>query len=109
VEVASNAGISPESFDCGAKQRLFEDGGTVDTLRERESLIAELCVRVKENGFVYEVLSKEGTVEVRTSFEEDAEDLALGEHGEDGGKREATGMVGDDFNLNAVSREAFNL
>jgi hypothetical protein len=47
-------------------------------------------------------LTEEGAVEVRSALEEEAEDIALAEGGQDRGKAEAAGVVGNGFDLSAM-------
>jgi len=72
-------------------------------------LIAEFCWGIEEDGFVDEVLAEERAVEVRTAFEEDAEDVAFGESGEDGGEAEASVVVGDLVDFHAEGAESGSL
>ena len=55
--------------------------------------VAKFGWGVEEDGFVDEVLSEELAVEVRAAFEEEAEDVAIGEDGESRGETEASGVV----------------
>jgi hypothetical protein len=72
-----------------------------DALGEGDGLVTEFGLGVEEDGFVDEVLLEERAVEVRAAFEEDAEDVALGESGEDGGEVEVARVVRDpgDFHV----------
>ena len=68
-------------------------------------MVAEFGRGVDEDDFVDEVLAEEGAVEVRAAFEEEAEDVALGEGGEDGGEAEASGVIGESFDLGSAFGE----
>jgi hypothetical protein len=85
VEIAGDAGVWTVGGSGDAVERLFEEIGGSDALCEGEGLFAQFGVGVDEDDFVYQVLAQERAVEVRAAFEEEAEDLALGEGGEDGG------------------------
>ncbi len=95
MEVAGDAGVGAVGGAGDAVEGLLEEVGGGDALGEGDGLVAELGFGVEEDGFVDEVLAEEGAVEVRAAFEQEAEDVALGEGGEDGGEAEAAGVVGD--------------
>jgi len=82
-------------------QGVFEEVRGAYALGEGDRLVAEFGLGVEEDGFVDEVLLEEGAVEVEAALEQEAEDVALGECGEDGGKAEASGVVGYGFYLGA--------
>ena len=69
---------------------------------EGDCLVAEFGFGVDQDGFVDQILEEEGAVEVGAALEEEAEDVALAEGGQDGGKAEASGVVGDGFDLGAM-------
>ena len=70
-----------------------------------ESPVAEFGLGVDQDGFVDQVLAKEGAVEVRAALEQEAEDVALGEDGENRGKAEASGVVGNMIDLDPERAE----
>jgi hypothetical protein len=87
----------------------LEEVGGREALGEGDGLVAELGFGVEENCFVGQVLAEEGAVEVRAAFEKEAEDVAFGEAGEDSGEAEASGVIGDLFDLDAESAESGSL
>jgi hypothetical protein len=101
VEVAGDAGVGAVGCSGDAVEEPLEEVGGGDALGEGESLVAELGFGVEEDGFVGEVLAEEGAVELRAALEEEAEDVAFGEGGEDGGEAEASGVIGDLVDLDA--------
>ena len=54
-------------------------------------------------------MGEEGSVELGAAFEEKAEEVALGECGEDGGEAEVAGVVGESCDLDAEIVEGFDL
>jgi hypothetical protein len=109
VEVAGDAGVGTIGSSGDAVEEPLEEVGGGDALREGKGLIAKLRFSVEEDGFVGQVLAKEGAVEVRAAFEEEAEDVALGEGGEDCGKAKASGVIGDLVDLDAERAEGGGL
>jgi hypothetical protein len=109
VDVAGDAGVRTKGSDRGAKEGLFEDGCGIAAMSEGESLISKYFIGVKEDGLVDEVLTKDGSVEVRPSLEKNTEDLPFSEQGEEGWEREAASVLGDYLNLCSISGKAFNL
>lgn len=77
-----------------AVERLLEVVRRGYTFGEGDGVIAEVCFGVEEDGFVDQVLLDEGTVELSSALEQNAEDLSLGEGAEDGGEAEAAGVFG---------------
>jgi hypothetical protein len=109
VKIAGDAGVWTVGGAGDAVERLLEEIGGGDALGEGEGLFAQFGVGVDEDSFVGEILEQEGTVKVRAAFEEEAEDVALGEGGEDGGEAEASGVVGDRLDLDAERAEGGGL
>jgi len=109
AKVAGDTAVGAEGGAGDVVERLLEVGWRSNSMGEGKGLIAELCLGVEENGLVDEVLAEEGSVEVRAGFEKDAEDLSFGEYLEDGGKREAACVIGDDLDLDAVFAEIVDL
>jgi hypothetical protein len=101
VEGAGDTGVGAVGGSGDAVEEPLEEVGGGDALGEGESLVAELGFGVEEDGFVGEVLAEEGAVELRAALEEEAEDVAFGEGGEDGGEAEASGVIGDLVDLDA--------
>ena len=69
-------------------------------------VVAEFGLGVEEHGLIDQVLLEEGTVQVGAALEQEAEDVALGEGGEDGGEAEASGVVGDVMDFYAEQAES---
>ena len=88
---------------------MLKEVGRGDALSKGEGLVAQFGFGEEENGFVDEVQSEELAVEVRTAFEEEAEDVAFGQRGEDCGETEASGVIGDGLNLCAAVGESGEL
>ena len=101
MEVAGDGGVRAEGGSGDAVEGLLEEIGGGDALGEGEGLVAKFGFGVEEDGFVGEVLAQEGAVELRAALEEEAEDVAFGEGGEDGGEAEASGVIGDLVDLDA--------
>ncbi len=102
MEVAGDSCVGVDEFAGYAGECLLELIGGGDSLAEANSLFAQFDLRVEEDDLVDQVLAEESSVEVRACFEEDAEDVALGEGVEDCGKREATGVFGDGLDLDVA-------
>jgi hypothetical protein len=109
VNVAGDADVWAEGGSSYTVERLLEEKGGGDALGEGEGLVAELGFSVEEDSFVGEVLAEESTVEVRAAFEEETEDVAFGEGGEDGGKAEAAGVIGNLIDFDAEGAEGGGL
>jgi hypothetical protein len=109
VEVAGDAGISTVGGSGDALEKAFEEIGGGEALGEGEGLITELGFGVEKHGFVGEVLAEEGAVEMGAAFEKEAEDVAFGESGEDGGEAEPPGVIGDLIDLDAESAKSGGL
>jgi hypothetical protein len=62
---------------------LLEEVRRSNAFGEGKGIRAKLGFGVEEDGFVYEVLAKEGSVEMRASFKEEAEDVVFGQSFED--------------------------
>ena len=100
MEVAGDAGVGAEGGAGDAVEGLFE--GLGEGMPWAKGMAFRLVgFGVEEDGFVDEVLMEECSVEVRAAFEEEAEDVAVGEGGEDCGEAEVSGVVGDGFDLSA--------
>ena len=95
MEVAGDAGVWAVGGAGDASERLLQEVGGGDALGEGNGLVAEFGLGVEQDGFVDEVLAEEGAVEVRAALEQEAEDVALGEGGENRGEAEAAGIVGN--------------
>jgi hypothetical protein len=95
VEVAGDAGVRAVVRSGDAVEEPLEEVGGGEALGEGEGLVAELGFGIEEDGFVDQILAQEGAVEMRAALEEEAEDVAFGEGGEDGGEAEASGVIGD--------------
>jgi hypothetical protein len=109
AEVADDGGVWTVGCPGDAMERLLEEVGGGDPLGEGDGLVAQFGFGVDEDGFVDQVLPQEGAVEVRAAFEEEAEDVALGEGGENDGEAEASGVIGDFLNLDAEIAECGGL
>ena len=101
VQVAGDAGVWPVADAGDPAEGLLEEVRRGDSLSEGDCLVAQLGLGVDEDGLVDQVLAEEGTVEVRAALEEEAENVALGEGGEDGGKAESASVAGDLVDLDA--------
>lgn len=95
MDVAGDAGVGAVAGLGDAAERLLEEIRGGDASGEGDGFGSKFGLRVEEDGFVDEVLGEEGSVEVGAAFEEQAEEVALGECGEDGGEAEVFGVVGD--------------
>ena len=84
-----------EGLVGGALEGLLEEERGGNSGGEGECVGAEFGLAVEEDGFVDEVLVEEGSVEVRAGFQKQAEDVAFGQGGEDGGQAEAAVVAGD--------------
>ncbi len=82
-------------------ERLLEELRTGEVLGEGDCAAAQGLFGVEEDGLVDEVLGEEGSVEVGAALEQEAEEIALGEEIEDGGKAEAAGVLGKDLDFGA--------
>jgi hypothetical protein len=101
VEVAGNGGVGAVGGLGNAAELLLHKMRGGDAFREGDCLVAEFGISVEEDGFVDEILTEECAVEVRAALEEEAEDVALGECGEDSWKTETTAVVGNVIDLDA--------
>ncbi len=108
-EVAGDANVRTEGLSSDAVERLLEEVRGGDALGEGEGLVAKLSFGVDEHGFVGQVLAEEGAVEVRAAFEEEANDVAFGKGGEDGGEAEATRVIGYLVDIDAERAEGGSL
>jgi hypothetical protein len=109
VEIACDAGVwslwGAEGDAGGAAERLFEEERGGDVIRKGDSVVAELCFGVEEDGFVDKVLTDEGSVQPGAGFDEEAEDLAIREGFEDGGKAEVAVIGGQSEDLGSAGFE----
>jgi len=105
VEVAGDAGVGAVAGAGDAVEGLLKHIRGGDTLGEGDGLVAEFGFGVDQDGFVDQILLEEAAVEVGAALEQEAEDVALGECGEDGGEAKASSLVGDCFNLCAMVGE----
>jgi len=99
MEVAGDAGVGAVAGARYAVEGFLKQGRGGDALGEGDGLVAEFGLGVDQDGFVDQILLEEGAVEVGAALEQEAEDIALGECGEDGREAEASGVVGDGFDL----------
>ena len=93
MDVAGEAGVGTVGGAGEMAERLLEDLRGGDSFSEGDGLLAEPGFGVEEDGLIDKVLAEERAVEVRAAFEEDAEDVAFGESGEDGGQAEPSIVV----------------
>jgi hypothetical protein len=109
VEVAGDTGVRTVGGSGDAVEGLLEEVGRGKALGEGQALVAEFGVGVEEDDFVGEVLTEEGAVEVRATFEQETEDVAFGERGEGSGEAEEPGVIGKLFDLDAERAEGGGL
>jgi hypothetical protein len=109
VKVTGDAGVRTVGGSGDAVEEPLEEVGGGEALGEGDGLVAKLGFGVEEDGFVGQVLTEEGAVEVGAALEEEAEDVAFGEGGENCWEAEAAGVIGDLVDLNAESAEGGGL
>jgi hypothetical protein len=109
VEISRDKSVGAESGASNAVESLLEEIRRGYALCEGDGLVAQLGLSVDEDGFIDQVPTEEGAIEVRTAFEKETDDVALGECREDCRKAEAAGVIGDKFNFGAASFESSDL
>jgi hypothetical protein len=86
VEIAGDADVRTIGCASDAMERLLEEKGGGNSLCEGYCLVAQFGFGVDKNGLVDQILAEEATVEVRAALKENAQDVATGECGENGGE-----------------------
>jgi hypothetical protein len=105
VEIAGDARVGTDESTGYAVEGLLDDAGRGDALRERDGIVAEFGFGVEEDGFVDEVLNEEGSVEMRATLQQETEDFSFREGVEDRREAEASGVLGDGFDVDFMACE----
>jgi hypothetical protein len=83
VKIAGDTGVEVKGSSRNAMEGVFEFSGGWDAFCKRDCIFAQSYSCVEEDGFIDEILEAERTIEMRTGFEKNAEDLPFSEFCQD--------------------------